>query len=174
MFRTSVTARHYSRRAGALARQRPQSCTLTHMWLLRLLSISLVCAAVVACGSSEQDASTNGPRTAQPDASATGAPGAVEGFVFEDRNRNGVFDAGDVRLSDQTVLVTNPSASERMASVTTDSEGHFRFAELPGEEVRVSLQVPDGYERTNDDSFTVVVAPDRALPIAQFGVAKQD
>ena len=100
-------------------------------------------------------------------------PGVVAGIVFEDGNRNGVLDESEVRAAGSTVLVTNPSATRRIQSATTDADGQFRFDGLPGGEYRVSLQFPDGFVRTNDDSFTVKVGADNALPVIQFGMARR-
>ena len=153
--------------------------------------IVLVAAAMSACGGTadESKSTSGGPppsetppsetlpsqtqRAAAPVAIPPPPAGVVAGVVFEDGNRNGVLDASDVRAAGRTVLVTNPSASRRIQSATTDADGQFRFDGLPGGEYRVSLQIPDGFFRTNDDSFTVRVGADNALPAIPFGMARR-
>ena len=148
--------------------------------------IVLVAAAMSACGgTADESKSPSGgappsetppaetPRPAAPVAIPPPPPGVVAGIVFEDGNRNGVLDESEVRAAGGTVLVTNPSATRRIQSATTDADGQFRFDGLPGGEYRVSLQFPDGFVRTNDDSFTVKVGADNALPAIQFGMARR-
>ena len=92
--------------------------------------------------------------------------------MFEDKDRNGKFDGGDVRLESQTVLVTNPSASKRIQEVTTDASGNFGFAGLAAGEYRVSVQIPKGYDRTTDDSLTFTVGANPVAREVQFGIAR--
>ena len=140
--------------------------------------------ALVGCGgggTSEQQASpaTSSPQP-QPSASPALPPPAtslanaqIAGFVFEDKDRNGKYDGGDVLMASQTVLVTNPSASKRIKEVTTDASGTFGFAGLGAGEYRVSVQIPKGYERTNDDSMTLNVKASQAATQVQFGIAQR-
>jgi len=93
--------------------------------------------------------------------------------VFEDKDRNGKFDGGDARLGSQTVLVTNPNATQRIQEVTTDASGNFGFAGLGAGEYRVSVQIPKGYERTNDDSMTVNLGGNQGVKEVQFGIAQR-
>ena len=151
------------------------------MRYMRFSGVFVACLALCACGrtGSDQPAkqeSSSVPATSSPAPAATGplgAPGVVAGIVFEDKNHNGAMDAGESRLSGQTVLVTNASATQRITSTTTNAEGRFEFGDLRDGELRVSVQVPKGYARTNDDSFTVTVADDRPLREVYFGIAPQ-
>src|SRR5688572_29923368 len=148
---------------------------------IRFAGVFVASVALFACGRSESEqsapqASSSAPGTSSPAPSATGplgAPGVVAGIVFEDKNHNGAMDADESRLSGQTVLVTNPSATERITSTTTNADGRFEFSDLRDGELRVSVQVPKGYARTNDDSFTFTSADDRPLREVYFGIAPQ-
>ena len=100
------------------------------------------------------------------------APFRISGYVFEDKNQNGLFDTGDERLGSQTVLVTNPSATQRLHNATTDPTGSFRFADLPDGEYRVMVMIPDGFYRTNDDSFNVTVLGEEPMQEVHFGIAR--
>jgi len=97
----------------------------------------------------------------------------VVGFVFDDKNRNGAFDEGDMRLPSQSVLVTNPSATQRIQELTTDAMGVFRVDGLGDGEYRVSVQIPDGFSRTNDDSFNLTISAGQAAPEVHFGVTRR-
>jgi hypothetical protein len=145
----------------------------------------LVAVAMSACGGTPDESKSPAagappsatppaetPRPAAPVTIPPPPPGVVAGIVFEDGNRNGILDESDVRAAGRTVLVTNPSATKRIQSATTDSDGQFKFAGLPAGEYRVSLQFSDGFVRTNDDSFTVKVAANTALPAIQFGMVR--
>ena len=151
------------------------------MKYIRFASVFVACISLFACGrggsdQTAQQETSSTPAASAPAPSATGplgAPGVVAGIVFEDKNHNGAMDADESRLSGQTVLVTNPSATERVTSTTTNGEGRFEFKDLRDGELRVSVQVPKGYSRTNDDSFTVTVADDRPLREVYFGIARQ-
>lgn len=100
-------------------------------------------------------------------------PREISGYVFEDKNRNGQFDTGDERLGSQTVLVTNPSATKRLHNATTDASGSFRFADLADGEYRVSVLVPEGFDRTNDDSFSLTVLGNQPMAEVHFGIARR-
>ncbi len=144
--------------------------------------IVLVAAAMSACGGTTEESKSPSASAPPPETPAAAAPapalpppppGVIAGIVFEDGNRNGIVDGSDVRAAGSTVLVTNPSASRRIQSATTDADGQFRFDGLPAGEYRVSLQVANGFVRTNDDSFTLKVGTDIALPVIQFGMVKR-
>lgn len=100
-------------------------------------------------------------------------PGQIVGFVFEDRNRNGLFDANDTRRAQLTVVLTNPSGTQQIRSAITDADGSFRLENLSAGEYRVTLQIPKGFERTNDDSFVLTVNADETAREVQFGITPQ-
>lgn len=146
------------------------------------VSALLVVVLPIACGGAseeERGQEPSAPAQQHADVSAPettpviSRPGDLAGFVFEDRNRNGRFDAGDVRMAQQTVVLTNPDATQRIQTITTDGDGTFRFEKLPPADYRVSLQIPERFERTNDDSFLVTISPDQSVPEMALGIVRQ-
>ena len=144
-------------------------------------SFALMALVVAGCGrSQEQQASSSESSTASQAPVAPPAPPPImlgpreiAGYVFEDKNRNGWFDTGDERLAAQTVLVTNPSATRRLHNATTDASGSFRFGDLADGEYRVSVLVPEGFDRTNDDSFSVTVLGNQPMAEVHFGLVRR-
>ena len=137
----------------------------------------LTLAAIVASGcgrSTEQQSSESSAATpAKPAApKVMVGPREISGYVFEDKNQNGLFDAGDERLGEQMVLITNPSATKRLHDTTTDATGSFRFGDLPDGEYRVMVMIPDGFYRTNDDSFNLRVVGEQPMQEVHFGLAR--
>ena len=151
------------------------------MPMIRLvMSFTLMAIMVAGCGrSTEQQSASESSAASQAPAAPPAPPPVmvgpreISGYVFEDKNRNGQFDTGDERLGSQTVLVTNPSATKRLHNATTDASGSFRFGDLADGEYRVSLLVPEGFDRTNDDSFSVMVLGNQPMAEVHFGVARR-
>jgi hypothetical protein len=120
-------------------------------------------------GAAQEEATSAG--VSSPGAPGVAAPGEIAGFVFDDRDRNGAFDGSDARMPQQTVVLTNPESTEQIRSVTTDSTGVFRFAGLPPGDYRVTLEIPDGFQRTNDISMVLNVRESEPLAEVRFGMA---
>ena len=138
-----------------------------------LFSITVV---VAACGGGSEESAPPQPQQAPPAATETSAAtgaGRITGFVFEDKNRNATFDGSDTRTPKLTVVLTNSSATQQVQSTTTGDDGSFRLENLAIGEYRISLQIPEGYERTNDDSFKIVVSADAMPPEVQFGIVRR-
>ena len=154
---------------------------LAAIWRFVLLFVAV---ALGACGGEPQPGGESPTETAQEEATSAGvsspgapgvaAPGEIAGFVFEDRDRNGTFDASDARMPRQTVVLTNPESTEQIRSVTTDSTGVFRFGGLPPGDYRVTLEIPDGFERTNDVSMVLNVRDSEPLGEVGFGIAPRE
>ena len=142
-------------------------------------SFALLAIVVSGCGRSPEQQSFESTATSQTPAGppapppVMAGPREISGYVFEDKNRNGFLDAGEERLGSQTVLVTNPSATKRLHNTTTDASGNFRFGDLADGEYRVSVIVPEGFDRTNDDSFSVTVLGNQPMPEVHFGIARR-
>jgi hypothetical protein len=145
----------------------------------RIGLVSIIIAVTACGGGSGETAAPQPLESAAPpvkpaapasEPAATG-PGRISGFVFEDRNRNGTYDTGDVRLANVTVALTNPSATHEVQSATTGDDGSFRLENLAPGTYRISLQIPEGYQRTSDDSFEIAVSADGTPLEVQFGVA---
>ena len=74
-------------------------------------------------------------RPAAPVAIPAPPPGSC-GIVSRMEIATASLDESDARAAGRTVLVTNPDATRRIQSATTDPSGQFRFAVLPGGEYR--------------------------------------
>lgn len=144
-----------------------------------VVSFALMAIVVSGCGRSPEQQSSESSATAQapagppPPPPIMVGPREISGYVFEDKNRNGQFDTGDERLGSQAVVVTNPSATKRLHNATTDASGSFRFGDLADGEYRVSVLVPAGFDRTNDDSFSLTVLGNQPMPEVHFGLARR-
>jgi hypothetical protein len=152
--------------------------------LFRIIACALA-ATAAACGRSEPEQTSGTPEAttqapAPPSAplgppissaAASGSP-LVVGLVFEDKNRNGAYDAGDDRMAGETVLITNLTATQIIRSMKTDSTGNFRVDGLKDGEYRVSVQIPAGFTRTNDDSFNLKIAASQPAPQVLFGISR--
>jgi hypothetical protein len=132
-------------------------------------AVLLLAALVVGCGGG-QPAGDRADEASPGVAPATGS-GHITGVVFEDTNLNGTFDTGDVRMPQQTVLLTDPAGSQQIQSATTGADGSFRFEALGAGDYRVTMQVPDDYQRANDSSFVLTVPEGGSPAEVQFGLA---
>ena len=138
-----------------------------------VVAFTLMTIVVSGCGrSTEQQSSESSAATKPAAPKIMVKPREISGYVFEDKNQNGLFDTGDERLGAQTVLITNPSATKRLHNATTDGSGSFRFGDLPDGEYRVMVMIPEGFYRTNDDSFNLTVLGDQPMVEVHFGVAR--
>jgi hypothetical protein len=101
---------------------------------------------------------------------------SLSGIVWADTNGNGHFDAGEVKLQGVTVKLTGTSngGAAVTRTITTDSQGTYRFANLPGGTYSILEQQPvammDGAESLGTiggvangtvgaDRFTNIVLP---------------
>jgi hypothetical protein len=147
------------------------------------IGLVLVTVVFAACGGASEEAPAPQPQqpasqplqseVATPDASTATGSGRITGLVFEDQNRNGTFDASDARMAKQTVVLTNPSATQQVQSATTGDDGTFRLESVAAGEYRISLQIPEGYERTNDDSFGITIGAGVTPSEVRFGVVRR-
>jgi fimbrial isopeptide formation D2 family protein len=73
-------------------------------------------------------------------------PNSLSGFVFGDTNEDGVFDAGDARLSGVPIALVNEATGLTVAITTTDVNGFYSFANIPdGEYAVLETKQPNGY-----------------------------
>lgn len=153
----------------------------------RCLVVVVFALLASGCGGGQPPAESRSP-TAKPESSQTlpgtesaqttpqapprpGGPGRVTGFVFQDSNRNGRFDANDTPAAQQNVALTGPNGAPEIQSVTTGADGRFQFDNVPAGKYRVTLKKQEGFERTSDDSFVITVTADAAVPEVRFGIA---
>ena len=81
---------------------------------------------------------------------------SIEGIAWEDSNRNGVKDEGEQVLSNVEIKLTDELGQQvtdvngnKVTSVKTDSNGYYKFENLPKGEYYVQVVVPsDKYELT--------------------------
>jgi hypothetical protein len=107
---------------------------------------------------------------------------SLAGIVYADTNGNGQLDSGELKLQGITVQLTGTSNTGAAVSgtATTDSQGAYRFANLPGGTYSVVEQQPvammDGAESlgTINGSAVGTIGPDRftsiVLPAAASGI----
>lgn len=69
-------------------------------------------------------------------------------FVFEDRNRDGVQDAGDVAIAGVTVLLLDAAGNPIGLSTVTDATGFYGFSGLVPGSYAVRFVTPAGYVPT--------------------------
>ncbi|MCY7356497.1 MAG: DUF11 domain-containing protein, partial [Rudanella sp.] len=119
----------------------PVSYTLTGLNSDGLTHTVTVMSSATACGMTSV--------TYTAPASCTVAPpkASLGDFVFEDKNANGIQDAGDVPISGATVTLL--SSGTVVATTTTDGSGLYSFTGLtPGIPYSVSFTTPSGYSAT--------------------------
>ena len=137
-------------------------------------SLALCALTFLGCGGGE-------PRTGgtpAPAAAPAGAPqaapvaglGEIKGLVFDDKNKNAILEAGDTGMAGQTVTIVTSDGEKELRSTTTGADGTFTFDKLEAGQYRLKLRIPNGFERTMDDSFVVTVRPDVAASV-RFGLA---
>ena len=99
-------------------------------------------------------------RTATPTPTQTPALSTIEGYVWEDRDRNGQWDAGEKGISGQK-LVLDPPFTPQMGRYNqftmTDSNGHYRFESVsPGTHFVGLLEVPMNHWPTTSTRVKVL------------------
>jgi uncharacterized repeat protein (TIGR01451 family) len=95
----------------------------------------------------------------------------VEGYVFIDSNRNGIFDSGEETLSGRTIYLNNPQDTVVYSTTNTNGSGFYQFSNLPAGDGRVKHVVPSGYQRTTDDSIPFSLPPNRRF---DFGIIREE
>jgi hypothetical protein len=145
------------------------------IWVMAILALGAAALIVVAAMSSRLVAQPSGA-PAMPTPSASG----VAGYLFQDRDGDGVRGDGEPLLEDWEVRVhsTGPAA---LATTTTDGHGVFAFTAIenltPGEttvDVRVRPVIegpavsglPDDTALTQ--TFTIPLGDQRGIPVAAY------
>ncbi len=90
--------------------------------------------------------------------------GTVSGMVFNDRNGNGVRDAGEPGIGGVVVTLTSGNT---LITTTTSGDGQYSFENRPEGNYTVSAEVPN-YIHTTPGSVAVVILPGSSAS-ANFG-----
>lgn len=76
--------------------------------------------------------------------------GSFEGFLFHDKNANGVQDDGEERLSGMEITLTADNAQLQPVTFTADEEGAFIITDLRPANYQLSMSLPAGYIFSSD------------------------
>lgn len=96
----------------------------------------------------------------------------ILGQVFNDANRNGVFDAGEAPVSGVTVYIDsnkNGKLDRNERSTSTTPQGAFGFYHLSTGSYTIREVVPSGYTLTTPASVVVTVATGQFSDSTAFG-----
>jgi hypothetical protein len=102
-------------------------------------------------------------------------PGTISGFKWNDTDRDGVWDPGELPLEGWTIKCTNTSTSEEFTN-ETDENGYYIFEDLSFDTYEISENVEDGWGQTHPSSpayYTVTITDDHRLEYnLNFGNAR--
>lgn len=85
----------------------------------------------------------------------------IQGKVYQDNNQNGVFDAGDVGIANQTIQMIQQPTNAVWSTATTNVNGDYTLS-VPTNtliNVRHSTALPSGAWRVNPTGDTLIVQP---------------
>lgn len=103
--------------------------------------------------------------------------GSVTGFVYNDTNGNGVFDTGEQKLPDFTLILKNPTTGETIAETTTSATGEFTISGICDGTYQFSAQAPTptgapAWQQTgptNPSYYTITVSGGSSSGDKDFG-----
>ena len=98
-------------------------------------------------------------------------PTTIGGTVYEDLNRSNTFNAGDVPSAGWTVQLTRPGGI-LVASLLTNAQGTFSFANLPPGTYTARVLNRQGFIVLNNGTQTVTITSGTPAVLAQIGVLK--
>ncbi|MFH1962675.1 MAG: hypothetical protein ABIJ30_07365, partial [bacterium] len=96
--------------------------------------------------------------------------GTIEGRLFRDENRNGVWDAGEIGDHDMIMYAGD-------VPTFTDFGGVYRFSNIPPGKIRVRVDktgLPKEYILTTPESFDVDLKSEGEVEGINFGMAEQE
>ncbi len=85
-----------------------------------------------------------------PDCAPPVAKASIGDLVWEDKNYNGVQDAGEAGIANVAVKLLN-AAGTVLATTTTDATGHYLFGNLNPADYKVQVVAPSGWFVTRRD-----------------------
>ncbi len=89
----------------------------------------------------------------------------IEGFVYDDNNRNAVRDEEE-GLAGRVVNITNNEEGEALDNRSTETDANgFYFFEVPAGTWTITETVPDGWDLTSQESHVVTVPGDVPVEI---------
>ncbi|HNL97926.1 MAG TPA: SdrD B-like domain-containing protein, partial [Accumulibacter sp.] len=105
---------------------------------------------VNSSGNTVQTFLTSGESDRTWDAGLLAPKASIGNFVWEDRNYNGIQDAGEAGIGGVTVRLLNSSGSV-VGTTTTDGAGQYLFSNLTSGDYRVQVVAPSGYYLTKSN-----------------------
>jgi len=94
----------------------------------------------------------------------------VIGSVYDDDNRNGVRDAGEVGVADLTVKLLATGVEH---VTTTDADGNYRFDNVGKNDWTVELTVPSAFVATTASSEALIVCDCASVGANPIGIDEQ-
>ena len=82
-------------------------------------------------------------------------PSSVSGHVYHDANNNGVRENGETPIPGTTVILLDAGGTQ-IATTTTDSNGFYKFANLPAGTYSIHEVQPDGWIDGKDAAGTIL------------------
>jgi len=118
--------------------------------------------------------------TVRIDVAASEPQGSVAGLVFEDKNHNGQKDGSEpgmanvqVDLSSPTMMVASIQLQQQIArTVFTDSDGLYRFSQVPAGTYMLTLTLPTGFGSATVATLSVTVGASGEVTPPPFVVRK--
>lgn len=99
--------------------------------------------------------------------------GEASGVVYNDLNKNGVFDGNDQLLADQTVNLVNPTTDALVKTTKTDDSGTYRFSSICDGSYEIQTKPSAGWTQTspsNPDYYTISVSGGSIESNKDFGL----
>src|SRR4029079_11436178 len=98
-----------------------------------------------------------------------GASASVSGTVYNDANGNGLYDSGEVGISNVTVTRSGTGTT----TTTTNGSGVYTFSGLTAGTYSVDYTVPSGFANTGTKPLSVPVAAGASVAGKDFFAAPQ-
>lgn len=92
---------------------------------------------------------------------------SISGFKIEDKNGNGVQDAGEDGIQGWKVILKNTSTGVEIASTTTSADGYYKFPNLTNDRYNVTEENKENFSATNA-TFRIVTIEGNAVTNIDF------